>query len=175
MNPQRTLPVRRHASVVALLLTTVCVSACGSSVRYLDRAKVERAIATSVLREHDLYTTVACPPKIPQLAGHTFTCNARLNVGAYPVIVTEIDGSGHVRYENARPLVVLDTAKVEHAIEASILDQRRVRAMVSCPSEVLQQAGVRFRCTARIDGGARGYPFVVSETDNAGHLRYVGV
>jgi hypothetical protein len=175
MHSRRRLPVRRRASVVALLLTAVCVSACGSSARYLDRTKIESAIATSVLREHDLYTTVACPPKIPQLEGHTFTCSARLNVGAYPVTVTEIDGGGHVRYEDKRPLVVLDTAKVEHAIEASILDQRRVRATVSCPTAVLQQTGVSFRCTARIDGGARGYPFVVRETDNAGHLRYVGV
>lgn len=167
-------PLRAFATAAAVLLASIGASACGSSAKRLDGEKVERAIATSVLRERGLYTTVACPSKIPQLAGHTFTCTARLKVGAYPVSVTEVDGAGHVRYQDRRPLVVLDIAKVEHAIEASVLHQRRVRATVSCPSEVLQQAGVAFRCTAAVDGGARSYPFVVTEVDDAGHLRYLG-
>jgi uncharacterized protein DUF4333 len=167
-------PLAGLAIATAALLAALCVSACGSSAKYLDREKVERAIATSVLRERGLYTTVACPSKIPQLAGHAFTCNARLNVGTYPVSVTEVDGAGNVRYQDKRPLVVLDIAKVRHAIEASVLEQRRLRATVSCPSEVLQQAGITFRCTAAVHGGARSYPFVVTEVDGAGHLRYVG-
>jgi hypothetical protein len=167
-------PLTALATAASVLLTAVAVAACGSSTTYLDREKVERAIATSVLRERHLYTTVACPSKIPQRAGHAFTCTARLSVGAYPVSVTEIDGAGHVRYQDQRPLVVLDIAKVQHAIEASVLNQRRVRASVSCPPEVLQQAGITFRCTAAVDAGARSYPFVVTELDGAGHLRYLG-
>jgi len=162
------------ATAVTVMLAAACVSACGSGARYLDDEKVERAIATSVLRERDLYAIVACPPKIPQLTGHTFTCTARLNVGTYPVTVTETNGSGQVRYKDEKPLVVLDIAKVQQAIEASVLQQRRVHATVSCPSEVLQRAGISFRCTAAIDNGARSYPFVVTETDSAGHLRYLG-
>lgn len=161
------------ATAAAALLAAICVSGCGSGAKYLDGEKVERAIATSVLRERGLYTTVACPSKIAQLAGHTFTCSARLTVGSYPVSVTEVGGDGHVRYRDQRPLVVLDIAKVQRAIEASVRDQRRVRATVACPSEVLQQAGVTFRCTAAVDH-ARSYPFVVTEVDGAGHLRYLG-
>jgi hypothetical protein len=167
-------PLTALAIAVAVPLAAICVSACGSGVKYLDGEKVERAIATSVLRERGLYTAVACPSKIPQLAGHTFTCKARLTVGAYPVSVTEVDGNGHVRYQDQRPLVVLDIAKVQRAIEASVRDQRGVRATVSCPSEVLQRAGVTFRCTAAVGGDARSYPFVVTEVDDAGHLRYLG-
>lgn len=165
---------RALATAVAVLLSAVGAAACGSSAKYLDGEKVERAIATSVLRERHIYTTVACPSRIPQSAGHSFTCTARLGVGAYPVNVTEIDADGHVRYQDQRPLVVLDIAKVQHAIEASVLAQRRVRASVSCPAEVLQQAGIRFRCTAAVDAGARSYPFLVTEVDRAGHLSYLG-
>jgi Domain of unknown function (DUF4333) len=172
-DPLPQTPTRLLAAATALV-AAVAVSACGSSAKYLDREKVERAIASSVLREHHIYTTVACPSKIPQTAGHAFTCTARLSVGAYPVNVTETDGDGHVRYQDERPLVVLDIARVQHAIEASVLDQRGVRAAVSCPAEVLQQAGITFRCTAAVDPGARSYPFVVTEVDGAGHLRYLG-
>jgi len=156
------------------LLAAVCVSACGSGARSLDSAKVERAIATSILKEHDLNAVVACPSKVPQKAGRVFTCAARLDVGSYPVAVTEINSSGQVRYQDDRPLVVLNIAKVQRAIEASVFGQRRLRATASCPSEVLQQAGLVFRCTVVVDGGARRYPFVVSEVDNAGHVRYLG-
>jgi Domain of unknown function (DUF4333) len=166
--------VARPGCAVTVLLAVACLSGCGSSARYLDGQKVERAIATSILKERGLYTTVACPTKIPQSSGHTFTCSARLTVGAYPVTATEIDGSGQVRYQDAKPLAVLDIARVQHAIEASVLNQRRLRATVSCPHEVLQRAGLSFRCTAAVDGGAQRYPFVVTEVDGAGHLRYLG-
>jgi len=152
----------------------VCVSACGSSARSLDSAKVERAIAKSILSERGLYATVACPSKIPQKAGHAFVCAAHLDVGAYPVTVTESDGGGHVRYQDERPLVTLNIARVQRAIEASVFSQRRLRATAFCPAEVLQRAGLVFRCTAVIDGGTRRYPFIVSEVGNAGHVQYVG-
>jgi hypothetical protein len=174
MRERSARPKSALATAVTVLFTAACVSACGSGARYLDDEKVERAIATSVLRERNLYALVACPPKIPQLAGHTFTCTARLNVGTYPVTVTETNGSGQVRYQDQKPLVVLDIAKVQHAIEASVLRQRRVHATVSCPAEVLQRAGISFRCTAAIDNGGHSYPFLVTEIDGAGHLRYLG-
>jgi hypothetical protein len=161
-------------ALIGVLLVAALLSACGSSTPSLDSVKIERAIATSILKEHHLHTAVACPSKVPQRSGHVFTCTARLDVGAYPVTVTEIDGTGQVRYQDNRPLVVLNIAKVEQAIEASVLDQRHLRATASCPAEVLQRAGLVFRCTAMIDGTARRYPFMVSEVDNAGHVRYVG-
>ncbi len=161
-------------AVTAALLATVWLSACGSSVRNLDTANVERAIAKSILRERDLYVTVGCPSRVPRKAGRVFTCTARLDVGTYPVTATEVDGSGRVRFQNDKPLVVLNIAKVRQAIEASVFSQRRLHATVSCPAEVLQQAGLVFRCSAAIDGQTRRYPFVVSEVDSAGHVRYLG-
>jgi len=164
----------RLTGVATVLLASVCVSACGSSTRNLDSVTVERAIAKSILRERDLNTTVACPSRVPQRAGRVFTCTARLDVGTYPVTVTEINGSGHVGFQDERPLVVLNVAKVQRAIEASVLHQRHLRATASCPAEVLQRAGLVFQCTAVIDGEAHRYPFVVSELDDAGHVRYLG-
>ncbi len=165
----------RLLSVAAALLTTVCVSACGSSAQYLDTVNVERAVAKSILKERDLYATVACPSQVPQKAGHVFTCTARLDVGTYPVTAREIDGSGRVRFQDERPLVVLNVATVQQAIETSVFSQRRLRSKVACPAEVLQRAGLVFRCTAVIDGEARRYPFEVREVDDSGHVRYLGL
>jgi hypothetical protein len=168
-------PSRRSRRAVALAaLTTVCLAACGSSAATLDSAKVERAIATSILEQRDITAIVTCPSKVPQTAGHVFTCTARLDVGVYPVTVTETDGDGHVRFQDRRPLATLNVVKVQRAIEASIFSQRGLHATASCPREVLQQAGVVFRCTAVVAGRARRYPFEVTEVDNAGQVRYLG-
>lgn len=164
----------RARAVPTTLLATVCLSACGSSEPTLNMTRVEHAIAGSILSQRGLHTTVACPSQIPQKAGRVFTCAARLDAGTYPITVTETNGSGQVRYENPRPLVALNIAKVEHAIAASIARQRGLAATVSCPREVLQKAGIVFTCTAAISSTGRRYPFAVTEVDSAGHVRYVG-
>ncbi len=164
----------RSTAVVAIVLATGCLSACGSSTHDLNSAKVEHAIAKSILEQRNVHAAVACPARVPQQSGHTFTCTARLDVGTYPVTVTETDGNGRVSYRDDKPLVVLKIAKVQHAIEASVFSQRRLRATASCPSEVLQKAGIVFRCTAVVRGRKRRYPFEVREVDGAGHVRYVG-
>ena len=105
-------------------------------------------------------------------AGFAFTCKAKLDVGAYPVLVTETNARGHVRYLNQMPLTVLDIARVERAIGQSISAQRGPRSTVACPTEVIQKAEVAFTCTATVAG--RGYPFAVTEVDNHGHVRYAG-
>jgi hypothetical protein len=157
---------------MAASLLALTVVGCGKTAPVLDSATVERAIARSVLTQRGLRATVVCPSKIPRRAGLVFACTAALDVGTYPVFVTETDSSGHVRYENRLPLVALDIARVERAIARSILSQRHLRAAVSCPAEVIQRLGLRFTCTATI--GGRRYPFDVVETDGNGHVRYVG-
>jgi uncharacterized protein DUF4333 len=165
---------RLTAGVVTILVAAVCLSACGSRARTLNNAKIERAIAKSILEQRNIHALVVCPARVPQNSGHAFTCTARLDVGTYPVAVTEIDSNGRVRYRDDKPLVVLNIARVQHAIEASVFRQRRLRATASCPSEVLQRVGLVFRCTAVVNGKTRRYPFVVREIDSAGHVRYVG-
>lgn len=145
---------------------------CGGGEQRLDTTSVERAIEASIVRQRGVRTTVRCPPGVPRTQGRAFTCIAKLDVGSYPVAVTIKDPAGHVRYSNAAPLVALDTRRVQRAIAASIASQRHVRATVRCPMTVLQQAGLRFTCTATVAG--RSYPFEVTETDGAGHVRYVG-
>jgi hypothetical protein len=65
---------------------------------------------------------------------------------------------------------ILNTEKVERAIEQSILAQRGLRAQVSCPSGVHQKKGSTFLCTAVVKGG--GTRFVVTQLDGAGHVHY---
>jgi hypothetical protein len=165
----------KAAAIVAVaLLSLAALAGCGSSASTatLDTIKLERAIAGSILTGHHVYTLVSCPAGVPQRRGHRFACNANLGVGSYPVYVTEMDGDGHVSYGDDAPLSTLKTLRVEQSIAASIHTQRGLRALVACPSEVLQQRGLAFTCTAAV--GNRRYQFAVTETDGNGHVRYVG-
>jgi hypothetical protein len=65
---------------------------------------------------------------------------------------------------------ILDTEKVERAIERSSLAQRGIHAQVSCPSGVHQKKGLVFSCTAVAKRASTR--FVVTELDGFGHVRY---
>jgi hypothetical protein len=67
---------------------------------------------------------------------------------------------------------ILNTEKVERAIEQSSLAQRGRHAQVSCPSGVHQTKGLVFSCTAVVERGSTR--FVVTEVDGSGHVHYVG-
>lgn len=71
---------------------------------------------------------------------------------------------------SADPPTILDTQKVERAIEASSMAQRGQRAQLRCPSGVRQEAGLVFYCTATV--GATKTRFVVTQIDDAGRVRY---
>jgi hypothetical protein len=157
----------------AAVLVAAFLPGCGSSTPTLDTIAVKRAITASILAEHHLYATVSCPSQVPRREGFVFTCTAGLDVGTYPVRVTETNDRGHVRYENQAPLVGLDIAGVERAIRQSIRSQRGLESTVTCPAEVIQKAGIVFMCTATVDG--QRYPFSVTEVDGEGHVRYVGL
>jgi Domain of unknown function (DUF4333) len=164
---------RRNWPVTAAAIATgLLIAACGSATPKLNGFKVERGIAQSILAQHRVDTLVRCPPGVPVQEGVTFTCTANLQVGSYPVSVVELDGAGHVRWANARPLVILDIARVERSISDSIRAKRGLGSHVTCPAQVLQEAGVTFTCEANV--GGRRYPFTVTEVDGHGDVRYVG-
>jgi hypothetical protein len=168
-----TLRWARPSSVIPALLAVSSLAGCGSAGPTMRTAGVERAIADSILAQHSLHARVSCPPQVSRRAGYAFTCVAAFTVGSYPVTATVTNAAGHVRYANPTPLAALDTAGVERAIHRSILARRRLVSTVTCPTEVLQRAGLAFRCTAVV--GGRRYPFAVTEVDGAGHVRYVGL
>lgn len=70
----------------------------------------------------------------------------------------------------ATELTILDTEKVERAIEDSSMAQRGQVAQLSCPSGVRQEAGLVFSCIAVV--GATETRFVVTQIDDAGRVRY---
>lgn len=179
VDPLLAAGVRRRlipgSRVLALALAAgIALGACGSSESKLDTGRVERAVAASILAQRGLRTTVVCPSDVPVKTGYKFTCDANLTVGSYPVTVVVTNSKGHVRYENHAPLIALNTEKVEHAIAASIASQRHLSATVTCPEEVLQKAGITFTCTAVVAGNPKHYPFVVTQVDNHGRVKYVG-
>ena len=65
---------------------------------------------------------------------------------------------------------ILNTEKVERAIEASSLAQRHKRVHVSCPAGVYQKKGLVFHCTTM--STRLNTRFVVTELDDAGHVHY---
>jgi hypothetical protein len=66
--------------------------------------------------------------------------------------------------------LILNTEKVERAIEHSSLTQRGKHAQVSCPSGVRQKNGLVFSCTAVT--GRDSTRFIVTELDGSGHVHY---
>jgi hypothetical protein len=65
---------------------------------------------------------------------------------------------------------MLNTEKVERAIEHSSLAQRGQRVRVTCPSGVHQRKGLVFSCTALARRVSTA--FTVTELDAAGHVHY---
>jgi Domain of unknown function (DUF4333) len=65
---------------------------------------------------------------------------------------------------------ILNTEKIERAIEHSSLAQRGKHAQVSCPSGVDQKKGLVFSCTAVVARDSTR--FVVTELDGFGHVHY---
>jgi hypothetical protein len=68
---------------------------------------------------------------------------------------------------------ILDTERIERAIEQSIKEKRNLNARVSCPSGTEQKKGKTFRCTATYRGGSN--PFVVTQDDDKGAVHWEGV
>jgi hypothetical protein len=65
---------------------------------------------------------------------------------------------------------ILNTEKVERAIEQSSWEQRKKRAQVSCPSGVHQKKDLEFSCTAVVKRVSS--QFVVTQVDGAGQVHY---
>ena len=65
----------------------------------------------------------------------------------------------------------LNTTQTRRAIEASILEQRKIHATVSCPSEVVREKGIRFDCVATSPSGVRTV-FHVVEANSRGYVEY---
>ena len=67
--------------------------------------------------------------------------------------------------------VILNTNRVEQAIEGSIRTQRHLTSTVTCPVNIVQQKGVIFYCQAAVR--ARNFRVVVTEVDGDGHVTFV--
>jgi hypothetical protein len=85
----------------ALVAASLAVGACGSSESptILNTEKVERAIERSSLAQRGAHAVVTCPSGVHQKQGLVFSCTAVVRRDSTQFVVTELDGSGHVRYE----------------------------------------------------------------------------
>jgi len=89
-------------------------------------------------------------------------------VVAATVVVSACGSSGSSTSADTK--TILDTEKVERAIEASSLAQRGKHARVSCPSGVHQKKGLVFSCTAVVKHDSTR--FVVTQLDGSGQVHY---
>lgn len=64
----------------------------------LNTERIERSIEASILAQRHLGSTVSCPVNIVQKAGVVFDCQAMVRGRHFAVVVTEVDGKGHVVY-----------------------------------------------------------------------------
>jgi hypothetical protein len=90
-----------HLSAASVLVAlTLALSACGSSrsATILNTEKIEGAIAQSSLAQRGAHVQVSCPSRVREQKGLVFYCVAVLGHGSTRFVVTELDGSGHVRY-----------------------------------------------------------------------------
>ncbi|HVE67971.1 MAG TPA: DUF4333 domain-containing protein [Solirubrobacteraceae bacterium] len=71
---------------------------------------------------------------------------------------------------SSEPPTILDTEKVERAIERSSVAQRATRPRVSCPAGVHQKSGSVFSCTAVV--AKVSTRFVVTQLDGSGRVHY---
>ena len=71
---------------------------------------------------------------------------------------------------SSEPQTMLNTEKVERAIERSSLVQRGQRVRVTCPSGVHQGKALVFHCMAV--AAHISTQFTVTEMDGAGHVHY---
>jgi hypothetical protein len=101
-----------------------------------------------------------------------FALLSSVRAPAVGLIAIALAGAGASGCGSSKPKI-LDTERVERAIEQSVLQKRHLRTTVSCPSGIEQKKGVVFRCLATYKGGRT--PFVVKEDDAKGSVHYKGV
>jgi hypothetical protein len=65
----------------------------------------------------------------------------------------------------------LNTRQTKESIEETLLKKRHLRATVTCPAEVVKQAGVIFDCVATTPTGAKT-TFHVTVKNNRGFVEY---
>jgi hypothetical protein len=160
-------------TVIAAVALASWLAGCGSKTdSNLDAVHVARSIAASIEQQRHVSAQVTCPTTVPQRAHLRFWCVAEIGSSNTSFLVTERDGSGHVTYVGERPArtPVLDSAKVESAIEHTIEAKTHKQATVQCPSGIPRQSGLPFICTATTAGGATD--FRVDQSDSDGHVTY---
>jgi hypothetical protein len=64
----------------------------------LNTDRVALAIEDSIKTQRHLDSRVVCPVNIVQQKGVVFNCQATVGTRNFPVVVTEVDGQGHVTF-----------------------------------------------------------------------------
>jgi hypothetical protein len=92
---------KQTGALIGVLAAGLAVTACGSSAAptTIDSARVESAIERSSLDQRGVHASVTCPADVRQKKGVGFSCTAVAGRTRTRFVVSQLDGSGHVRYE----------------------------------------------------------------------------
>ena len=112
-----------------------------------------------VSHDPNVTTTIERPAEARRRLGRSLVAGALV---AASLAVTACGSAGST--------TILNTEKVERAIEQSSLAQRGKHAQVSCPSGVHQKKGLVFFCSATVSHA--NTRFTVTELDGSGHVHY---
>jgi hypothetical protein len=97
-------------------------------------------------------------------------CMVACGLVAASLAVTACGSSDPPTSRSSEFPTILDTEKVERAIEDSSLAQRATHAQVSCPSGVHQKKGLVFSCTAVVKRNSTR--FVITQLNGSGRVHY---
>lgn len=86
------------AAVLALVALIAGLWNGTSTPVILNTDRVARAIESSIREQRHLASRVSCPVNIVQQRGVVFNCQATVAARQFSVVVTEVDGDGHVTF-----------------------------------------------------------------------------
>ena len=94
-----------RTALLAVGVASAALTGCGggsSTADTIDPTRVEKAIEVSIIEQSKKLSVVVCPTGQAKKAGATFICVATLQSGErFPFEVTQKDGDGNLRYEQA--------------------------------------------------------------------------
>ncbi len=118
----------------------------------LDLGRVKTSIRDELSRQTGATVrAIVCPDAVEVRAAEAFVCTAEIDSGSVPVLVTQIDVRGNVKWELRES--VLQIAELEKQIAIGVRQQQRLDAQIDCgPRFRPAHPGDTFVCSAKASG-----------------------
>lgn len=126
--------------------------------------EVAELLGTEITGQTGVDTVVECPPEAAE--GGTYECIARPADGGERRVFVEATDTSQFAFR-----VGINARRLEERLAGDIGAQIGVPVSLTCPDDVISEAGAAFTCTAAGEGGMTA-TVEVTQTDDAGGLSY---